>query len=73
MSVLSLAERVERDFTYRPPKGDQQSRCVTLRDQAKQLAFLIIELTPVSREQSVALTHLDEVVMFASAAIARNE
>jgi hypothetical protein len=30
-------------------------------------------MTPVSREQSLALTHLEEVVMFANAAIARNE
>jgi hypothetical protein len=44
-----------------------------LRDATKNLAHLIINLTPSSREQSLALTHLEEAVMFANAAIARNE
>jgi hypothetical protein len=68
-----MRERIERDFTYHPPKGDQAERYVRIRDKAKELALLIVEVTPASREQSSALTKLDEVVMHANAAIARNE
>lgn len=68
-----LLNRIERDFTYHPPKGDQQSRYEYLRHRAKTLAGDIVRNTPVSREQSLALTSLEEAVMWANAAIARNE
>ncbi len=68
-----LRKRIERNFTHHPPKGDQLERYTSIRTHAKVLAQCIAELTPASREQSVAFTKLDEVVMFANAAIARNE
>lgn len=70
---LPIEKRIERDFTYHPPKGDQPERYVKIRDMAKAFALLIVETTPTSREQSIALTHLDSVVFNANAAIARNE
>ena len=36
-------------------------------------AHLIVTLTPKSREQSLALTKLEEAIMHANSAIARNE
>ncbi|CAK9044320.1 Site-specific tyrosine recombinase XerC, partial [Durusdinium trenchii] len=60
-------------FTFHPPHGDQVRRYESLREQARGLAFLILQGTPPSREQSLALTKLEEVVMWANAAIARNE
>jgi hypothetical protein len=68
-----MKQRLDNDFTYHKPFGDQQERYVTIRDTAKTLAVTIVTLTPPSREQSVALTLLDQVVMEANAAIARNE
>lgn len=65
--------QIEKCFVYHPPKGDQGDRYVALRDSAKALAEEIATKTPESREQSVALTKLEECVMFANAAIARNE
>jgi hypothetical protein len=65
--------RIERDFTYHAPKPGQPERYTALRDKAKELALLIVELTPVSREQSLALTQLEQSVFFANASIARNE
>ena len=70
---MTLKERLERDFTYHAPKGDQPERYIKIRDKAKELALLISDLTPNSREQSLAFTKLDEVVMHANSAIARNE
>lgn len=66
-------EQIERSFVYHKPKDDQPERYIALRFQARQLAMTIAELTPESREQSIALTKLEEAVMFANAAIARNE
>ena len=60
-------------YTYHAPKGDQQKRYEALRDQAKGLALTIEKFCPESRERSVALTHLETAVMWANAAIARNE
>lgn len=66
-------QRIDNDFSYHPPKDDQAARYVFIRQAARDLAIVICENTPTSREQSVALTLLDQVVMEANAAIARNE
>jgi len=66
-------EKLEKDFTYHAPKGDQVPRYQAIRDQAKQFAAYILDATIYSREQSLALTKLEEVVFWANAAIARNE
>lgn len=66
-------DRIERDFTYHPPLGNQAERYTVLRNAGKQLALTIAALTPTSREQSLALTKLEEAVMWSNAAIARNE
>lgn len=60
-------------FTYHAPSGNQTERYEDLRAGAFGLAELIVETTPHSREQSLALTKLEEAVMWANAAIARNE
>ena len=64
---------LDNNFTYHPPKGDQQDRYVALRDCAKGFAAMILEKCPESRERSVALTELETSVMWANASIARNE
>lgn len=70
---MELLKRVENDFVYHAPKGDQINRYAEIRDLGKQLAILIVNLTPISREQSLALTLLEQATMMANAAIARNE
>lgn len=60
-------------FTYHKPFGSQPDRYIALREKAKELAKLIQDSTPVSREQSVALTNVQQAVMWANAAIAINE
>ena len=60
-------------FTYHAPKNQQPQKYVLLRDQAKSLAEQIYRLSPKSREQSLAITHLEEAIFWANAAIARRE
>lgn len=66
-------ERIENNFHYHPPKDDQPQRYEMIRAKAKELAYVINGCTPMSREQSLAFTALEEAVMHANAAIARNE
>lgn len=64
---------LDNRFTYHTPKNDQQSRYIMIRDHAKELAEFIVTNTPESREQSLAITSLEEAIFWANAAIARNE
>lgn len=66
-------EELENRFTYHAPKGNQITRYATIRSKAREFALAIASDCPESRELSIALTKLDEVVFFANAAIARNE
>lgn len=64
---------LENNFIHHPPSGDQQERYQQLRQQSKALAQLILDLTPQSREQALALTNLEQAMFWANAGIARNE
>ena len=60
-------------YKYHAPKNNQQERYDKLREKAKEMACLINELCPNSREKSLAFTNLEQSCMWANAAIARNE
>lgn len=64
---------IEKNFTYHAPKGDQPQRYDQIRKAGKSLAELIVQLCPASREQSLALTNLEQCIMWVNASIARNE
>ena len=64
--------KIENAFTYHPPKGGQPVMYQAIREKAKELAYLIDELVPDSREKSLAMTKLEECSMWANAGIARN-
>lgn len=66
-------EELESRFTYHAPKDGQPERYERIRYKAKMLAAYINEQCPESREKSIALTKIDEAVMWANAAIARHE
>jgi hypothetical protein len=65
------AQLIEQAFSYHPPRPGQPERYEAIRGKAKELAYLLDELCPLSRERSVAMTHLETAVMWANAAIAR--
>lgn len=73
MNSADRRAQIENNFTYHAPKEGQPEKYQQIRDKAKELANLIVDLTPVSREQSVALTELETATFWANAAIARNE
>ena len=65
-------QEIENIFTYHAPAGDQPSRYDQLRNEAKTFAQTINKLCPPSREKSIALTNLQQTVMWANASIALN-
>lgn len=71
MSNPSLVTRIENDFTYHKPPAEIGDVFVSIRNKAKELALMIAEKVPAGREQSSALTNLEQAVMHANAGIAR--
>lgn len=68
-----LNEQFENNFKYHSPKEGQPERYELIRYKIKQLAYLIDENCPPSREKSLAITKIEEAMMWANASIARNE
>jgi hypothetical protein len=66
-------DSLDARFTHHAPTGDQPARYQRLRAKALEFARQIVEDCPSSAERSTALTNLDAAVMFANAAIARND
>jgi hypothetical protein len=73
MSENVKNQRIENNFTYHAPKEGQSEKYDRLRREAKGLAYEIDIRCPDSREKSLAMTKLEEAVMWANASIARNE
>jgi hypothetical protein len=68
----ATAERIENNFQYHAPKEGQLEIYDQIRAKAKELAHLINNVCPNSREKSIALTELESSVMWSNAAVARN-
>jgi hypothetical protein len=67
-----LNEQINNNFQYHTPKTGQPELYQDLRAKAKELAVLINNQVPNGREKSLALTKLEESVMWANAGIARS-
>ena len=64
---------IDNNFMYHSPKEGQPEKYAAIREKAKELAYLMDDLCPYSREKSLAITKLEESAMWANASIARNE
>lgn len=79
MSKLKLREPTEQElndlnnnFKYHAPTIEQVAQYDRIRYEAKQFAHTLLQECPPSRERSLAITHLEMVVMCANASIARH-
>lgn len=64
---------IENNFKYHTPTKEQQRTYGYIRNEAKAFAYSIEEHCPNSREKSLAMTHLEQAIMWANASIARNK
>ena len=62
---------IENRFTYHSPKPGQPEIYKSIRDKARELVELINAQAPEGREKSLAVTKIEEAVMWANAGIAR--
>jgi hypothetical protein len=60
-------------FTYHAPKGNQPKKYEAIRNLGLDMAIGVDDMCPESREKSLAMTKIEEAVMWANAAIARRE
>jgi hypothetical protein len=73
MADTTTEEGIVQLFTYYSPIGTQPDRYNWLRNSAGELAIGILHRCPNSRERSLAITKLQEAIMWANASIAINE
>lgn len=66
-------KQIDNNFVYHKPVDGQVERYGDIRHSFGVLAMILAANCPESRELSVALTKMEEAVMWANAAIARNE
>jgi hypothetical protein len=68
-----MSNQIEKNFKYHSPK-DQETVLAheTVRNECRHLANTLDTLLPDSREKSLTMTKLEEVMMWANASIARN-
>ncbi len=64
--------QIENNFKYHSSKEGQPAKYEAIRNKAKELAILIDEYCPDSREKALAQTNLEQAVMWTNAGIARN-
>lgn len=69
---MPINPNIEKNFTYHAPKGEQPEMYAAIRAKAKEFAELVDLTCPDGREKSLAMTKLEESVMWANAAIARS-
>ena len=69
--TVTLAE-LERRFVYHKPDESKKQFHETIRAMGHEFAFKELEFCPDCRERSLAITKIEEAVMWANAAIARN-
>ena len=66
-------EDLDNRFKHHAPAegSDKPSRYAAIRNSMRTSAQTVVEVTPASREQSLAITKLEEAMFWANAAIAR--
>jgi hypothetical protein len=68
-----LQSDIDKRFTYHPPKDGQPAIYEQIRAEALQFATDLNQLVPDGREKSLAITHLEDAVMWANAGVARSQ
>jgi hypothetical protein len=68
-----MTNDILKRFGFHPARGNQGERYEANRELLANAASFLTHNCPPSRELSLALTKLEEVMFWANAAIARNE
>jgi hypothetical protein len=63
---------IDNNFKYHSPKAGQPEIYEEIRNKAKELVMHINDHVPECREKSLAITNIEQAVMWANAGIARS-
>lgn len=73
MGVIKMnPEELIHRFTYHAPDENQKAHYALIRSHALRFAEALNDYCRESRELSLAITHLEEAVFWANAALARH-
>lgn len=76
MDTITPKERtqkqIDNNFVYHTPTPEEVETIKNIREKLKDIATYLNESCKQSRELSLALTHLEETMMWANASIVRN-
>lgn len=72
MAGILLSSEIDNRCSYHPPTPEKVDKHGMVRQSVQGLMEILSDTLPQSREASVALTKLEEVMFWANAAIARN-
>lgn len=68
------ARDIENRFAFHAATTEEKADAHTsVRRNCRKLADILNDKLPEGREKSLAITHLEEVMMWGNAALARNE
>jgi hypothetical protein len=70
VSAVNAHEDVDNRFALHPPTDRTGPKHNAVREQHRQLAHWILDNVPAGRQRSLALTALQESMMWANAAVA---
>lgn len=62
---------LEHRFKFHPADAEKAKRHEKVRDECKQLAATVKMMVPPGREQSTAISKIEEAMMWANAGLAR--
>lgn len=66
-------EEIEHRFNFHPATTEEKRNAhSSMREACKQTALRINDALPDGREKSLAITHLEDAMMWANAGLARN-
>lgn len=66
-------QQVENSFKWHVSNDEKNAKMATLRQMGKDIALKILELVPGGREQALALTEVENAVMWANLGIVKND
>lgn len=71
---MDLHERVDNDFEFHPASTEEkQNQHTAVRTKLREVAHFIVDKVPPGREQSLALTALEECMHWCNSGIAKNQ
>ena len=71
--IEPAVQKLQNNFVYHAPTPEAREKFTLLRTHFLGMAAAVDVLCPDSREKSLAMTKIEEAMMWANAAIARKE